>query len=312
MVYQNTQWFNPIRSLRFVIIILLILLLTLSCKHQSEGKEGQRLILQTEAETVISVAAFNIQVFGRSKMGKVGVPEILADIITRYDVILIQEIRDISETAVYELLDLVNAESNGEYSLLLSDRLGRTSSKEQYAYFYKTKVLSVLGTYHYDDGLEPDADIFEREPYLVRFQVVSHLLNFSMIGIHAAPGDAEAEVDYLVDVYQDMQTYWQETEVMLLGDFNADCTYISDSDQANIRLWQDSRFVWWIDDDADTTTKSTDCAYDRIVTHSDLESRIVADSAGVFRFDQEYGLSAEETEVISDHYPVEIKIRVDG
>ena len=306
---QHVEWFNPLRVVRLVVIVLLVLLLTLSCKSTQKEEDGTLLL---ETHTEISVAAFNIQIFGQSKMAKDGVPEILVDIISRYDVILIQEIRDISETAVYELLDLVNAENGGAYSLLLSERLGRTSSKEQYAYFYRTTVLSVLDAYHYDDGLEPDQDTFEREPYLVRFQVVSHSLNFSLIGIHAAPDDAELEVDSLVDVYDDMVSRWQETDVVILGDFNADCSYISDSDQANIRLWQDDRFVWWIGDDLDTTTKSTDCAYDRIVTHTDLESRISADSVGVFRFDQAYGLSAAETEVVSDHYPVEMIIRVDG
>ncbi len=310
MHFLTIHWFNPVRSRRLGAVILLALLLTLSCKFEPEKEEAKRLLPETVA--IISIGAFNIQVFGQSKMDKAGVPEILVDIISRYDVILIQEIRDISETAIYELLELVNTETGGQYALLLSDRLGRTSSKEQYAYFYKTKVLSVLDTHHYDDGPEPDGDVFEREPYLARFQVLSHTLNFSLIGIHAAPADAEAEVDALLDVYEDMQAYWQETDVILLGDFNADCTYISDNDQAGIRLWQDPRFVWWIDDDVDTTTRTTDCAYDRIVTHSDLKSRVVAGSAGVFRFDLAYGLSALETEVVSDHYPVEIKIRVDG
>jgi len=307
--FKNVQWLNPMRVVRLMVIILLLLFLTLSCKFTPEEEEG---ILLPEIETEISVAAFNIQIFGLSKMDKPGVPEILVDIISRYDVILIQEIRDISEIAIYELLDLVNAENGGAYSLLLSDRLGRTSSKEQYAYFYKSAVLSVLDTYHYDDGLEPDHDTFEREPYLARFQVVSHSLNFSLIGIHAAPDDAELEVDYLVDVYEDMFNRWQETDVVILGDFNADCSYITAGDQTNIRLWQDPRFIWWIGDDQDTTTKSTDCAYDRIVTHSDLESRISADSAGVYRFDLASGLSTDQTEIISDHYPVEIKIRVSG
>lgn len=310
MILIKPQKLNPSHTIPLWITLLLLLLLTLSCRYQPHEEE-ETAPTETATAADISVAAFNIQVFGQSKMSKAGVPEILTKLISRYDVILIQEIRDSSESAVYELLDLVNAENGGGYDLLLSDRLGRTSSKEQYAYFYRTKVLTVLDAYHYDDGPEPSGDTFQREPFLARFQVVSHPLNFSLIGIHVAPDDAEAEVDRLVDVYDDMQAHWQETDVLLLGDFNADCSYISDSDQQDIRLWQDPRFVWWIDDHADTTTKSTDCAYDRIVTHADLESRIVADSAGVFRFDQAFALTPDETELVSDHYPVEIKIRVD-
>ena len=59
--------------------------------------------------------------------------EVLADIIRTYDVIAIQEIRDASQTALPALVDLVNADGS-QYDYVVSERLGRTSSKEQYAY----------------------------------------------------------------------------------------------------------------------------------------------------------------------------------
>jgi len=269
MILAKFEWPNPSRARQLFTIILLVMLLMLSCRYQPD--EEKIVLPEMATDAIISIAAFNIQVFGKSKMGKIGVPEILANIIRRYDVILIQEIRDISETSIFELLDLVNSSNNAEYALLLSDRLGRTSSKEQYAYFYRKNLLAVIDAYHYDDGLEPDEDTFQREPFLARFQVVSQSLNFSLIGIHVAPDDVQAEVDGLVDVFENMQARWQETDVLLLGDFNADCSYLSDSERLDIRLWQDPKFVWWIDDNADTTTKSTDCAYDRIVSHTDLD-----------------------------------------
>ncbi len=291
--------------------IALLLLLMFSCQYEPDDEVSLKSELPAGTTSSILLGAFNVQVFGISKMDKPDVPERLADIITRYDVILIQEIRDISETAVYELLDIVNDNGAGEYELLLSDRLGRTSSKEQYAYFYRKEVLAVLDSYHYDDGLEPDLDSFQREPFLARFQVIGRTLNFSLIAIHTDPDEAVTEVDTLVDVFDDMGSHWQETEVLLLGDFNADCSYVTETDQSGIRLFQDSRFIWWIGDEMDTTTSNTDCAYDRIVTHADLQGRVVNGSAQVFRFDLVYGLSEEDTEIVSDHYPVEIRINVE-
>ena len=51
--------------------------------------------------------------------------------------------------------------------------------------------------------------------------------------------------------------------MILGGDFNADCSYVKASDWPNIRLRQDSRFLWVTGDELDTTITNTDCAYDR-------------------------------------------------
>ena len=48
-----------------------------------------------------------------------------------------------------------------------------------------------------------------------------------------------------------------------MGDFNADCSYVSKSEWPFIRLRSDPRFLWLIGDGIDTTTKATHCAYDR-------------------------------------------------
>ncbi|MCK4736059.1 MAG: hypothetical protein KAT65_26625 [Methanophagales archaeon] len=52
-----------------------------------------------------------------------------------------------------------------------------------------------------------------------------------------------------------------------------------------------------------TTTKPTDCTYDRLIISTPAVSDFT-DEAGVFRFDVEYGLIADETTAVSDHYPV--------
>ena len=46
----------------------------------------------------LSVVGFNVQVFGVSKMGKPEVVAVLVDIITRHDLVVVQEIRDASGT----------------------------------------------------------------------------------------------------------------------------------------------------------------------------------------------------------------------
>ena len=84
----------------------------------------------------------------------------IIDIIKKYDIIAIQEVRDKSEKSIHYLLKLLNESvANGEgvdkvkssdekkeevYKLALSARTGDTSaSEEQYAVFYKHKRVQV-------------------------------------------------------------------------------------------------------------------------------------------------------------------------
>jgi len=54
---------------------------------------------------------------------------------------------------------------------------------------------------------------------------------------------------------------------MLLGDFNAGCSYLPKKYRKDIRLLTDSRFEWLINHTTDTTVReSTACAYDRSAT----------------------------------------------
>lgn len=51
---------------------------------------------------------------------------------------------------------------------------------------------------------------------------------------------------------------------MLLGDFNADCTYLAKKNRENVRLITEKNLVWLIEDKTDTTVRSTtSCTYDR-------------------------------------------------
>lgn len=51
--------------------------------------------------------------------------------------------------------------------------------------------------------------------------------------------------------------------MMFLGDFNADCSYVQPSDWSSIRLRTSDIFKWLLPDSADTTVGKSDCAYDR-------------------------------------------------
>nr|XP_006819420.1 PREDICTED: uncharacterized protein LOC100368587 [Saccoglossus kowalevskii] len=165
----------------------------------------------------------------------------------------------------------------------------------------RSDKVTITDTYHYDDV----DDKFEREPFIVR--VSSASTDFAMVAIHVKPSDAVQEIDTLLDVYDDTVTRWNLEDVIILGDFNAGCDYVTSWD--NIRLRTDNRFTWLISDRADTTVSRLNCPYDRIVVAgATMLQSVWPGSSDVFYFDQAYGLSYDQTNDVSDHYPVELKI----
>eukprot|EP00057_Strongylocentrotus_purpuratus_P002771 XP_003725206.1 PREDICTED: deoxyribonuclease-1 [Strongylocentrotus purpuratus] len=249
-----------------------------------------------------TIAAFNIQVLGQSKMGKPEVVDYLKQIIAQYDLVLIQEIRDVAGTAIVELLDAVNSQPGSNFKMTLGPRVGRSSSKEQYAYFYREDKFQALDSFSYDD----QTDGFEREPFVVLFENLDKgaaVSKFSIIGLHSKPTDAVNEVDLLVDVYAASKERFGVEDSILMGDFNADCSYLTRTEFETVRLWTDTSFQWLIPSSADTTVKSTDCAYDRIVLAG---QNLIANSkdAGIFNYHERYGITTDLAEDISDHYPV--------
>ena len=255
---------------------------------------------------IISVGSFNVQAFGLTKMDKAGVPEALVSIADRYDVLLIQEIRDKSGGAIVELLDLINAYTDDDFAMVISDRLGRTVSKEQYAFLYRPSKLSVVTSYHFDDGVEPTGDFFEREPFIVQFASPSTGRDFAVAALHTSPDSTPEELAYLDEVRLDMEARLEEQDLLLMGDFNAGCSYLTPTEMATLPIATDPTITWQIPDASDTTTSTTACPYDRILTTESANDQVVAGSASIYLFDGPLNLSPTLTRQVSDHYPVEM------
>ncbi|XP_069343115.1 deoxyribonuclease-1 isoform X2 [Eulemur rufifrons] len=260
----------------------------------------------------LRIAAFNIQTFGETKMSNATLSNYIVQILSRYDVALVQEVRDSHLTAVGKLLDKLNQDAPDTYHYVVSEPLGRNSYKERYLFVYRPDQVSVLDSYYYDDGCEPCGnDTFSREPAIVKFSSpFTEVREFAIVPLHAAPADAVAEIDALYDVYLDVRQKWDMEDIMLMGDFNAGCSYVTPSHWPSIRLRTNSAFQWLIPDSADTTVTSTHCAYDRIVVSgSVLQGAVVPGSAAPFDFQATYGLSDQLALAISDHYPVEVTLK---
>ena len=182
----------------------------------------------------------------------------------------------------------------------MSERLGRTTSKEQYAYIYDNQTVEPTDTPH--TYPEPNGtDPFHREPYIASFKALNGNFDVTLIAIHTDPDEATEEINVLDDVVRYAQsTHPDEQDFIVMGDLNADCSYF---DEGSDSTMSSGDYFWCINNSVDTTTKTTNCTYDRIIITNPAVPDFTGD-AGVFRFDIEYGLTAENTTAVSDHYPV--------
>ncbi|NXU07442.1 DNSL3 Deoxyribonuclease, partial [Buphagus erythrorhynchus] len=221
-------------------------------------------------------------------------------IISRCDIMLLMEIKDSKNRVCPLLVEKLTSqlkEPEEEYRCVASERLGRNSYKEQYAFIYRQKQVSVKQTYQYPDTQPGDEDVFSREPFAVWWQSPKTAVSeFAIIPLHTPPGTAVREIDELYDVYLDVKQRWKTENFVFMGDFNAGCSYVPQKQWKNIRLRTYSEFLWLIGDKNDTTVKnSTRCPYDRIVVSGQkLIQAVVPHSANIFDFQEEFQMTEEQ------------------
>ncbi len=244
----------------------------------------------------IRVATFNIQTLGPTKMSRPQSVSVIADIIRRFDIVAIQELRSSDASVMERLVEQVNAEG-GAYRSVIGPRLGRTSSKEQYVYVYDSARISVdQESVHtvYDPY-----DRMHREPFLARFIVRApppqEPFSFLLVNVHTDPDEVEREMNVLDEVYRAAaENRGYEDDVIVLGDFNA-------SYQRLGQLGQVPGLITVIREQT-TNTRRTE-SYDNIVLNRDTTTEFLS-AAGVLDFEREYALSPEEALQVSDHFPV--------
>ena len=244
----------------------------------------------------IRIASFNIQVFGTSKLKKPEVTDVLAKVIRRFDVVAIQEIRSKDPTLLPTFVAMVNAEG-ARYDYVIGPRLGRTSSKEQYAFLFNTDRIE------YDrDSIataEDPEDLLHREPLVTTFRVRTAPgeppFTFTLVNIHTDPDDTDVELDALDDVFVAVQRRdAAEDDVILLGDLNVDEYHLGQLG----RLPQ----ITYAISGVKTNTRRTK-SYDNIVFDRRATTEYTG-SWGVLDLAAEFGLTKKKALEVSDHLPV--------
>ncbi|XP_004616535.1 deoxyribonuclease gamma isoform X2 [Sorex araneus] len=242
------------------------------------------LLLCLHGIPALKICSFNVRSFGATKTGNKEVMDIIVKIIKRCDIMLLMEIKDSKNIIGSTLMEKLNGE----------------------------KLVTVKKTYTYHDKQVGDEDVFSREPFVVWFQSPhTAIKDFVIIPLHTTPENSVKEIDELVDVYKEVSCNWKTENFIFMGDFNAGCSYVPKKAWKNIRLRTDRHFVWLIGDHEDTTVKkSTKCAYDRFVLRGrELVHAVVPKSSSVFDFEKAYGLTEDQALDVSDHFPIEFRLK---
>ena len=214
--------------------------------------------------------------------------------------VVVQEIKDIDSTVPYDFLDAINQYGNETYAMVLSERSGLqeddSGSQEQYAFYYRESVFVPNEAWLHNDSQE---DAFQREPFIANFGMMnlnnSITENMTFITVHAKPSEAVNETSALHDVVETYLENRTQENIILLGDFNADCSYASTYELNQLSLRQ-PQYLWVVPDTADTAYSSNShCAYDRVVMTGDIDGRFFG------RWGVDRDMSSSN---VSDHYPV--------
>jgi deoxyribonuclease-1-like protein len=277
-------------------LALFLIMLVLVCVTAS----GENSSLAPSPQT-IKIMSFNIQTFGVTKMSRPEAVTILVDLVSQADIIAVQEVRSVRIDPVERFMALLP----DKYGYVIGPREGRSSSKEQYWVIYDAEKFTVL---QYDSWPDTE-DIFERSPFSVYFKT-SGAFDFTLIDNHIRPSDAENEIRALPAVVTYYVDLWNDPDVLVLGDFNADGRYFDKTLLYSIFPEDKYKIIFT---DEDTTVAASHNTYDRFIITSSA-SNYFTGNFGVIRFDEVYdfsGYSIRPSQV-SDHYPIWAEFYVDS
>jgi deoxyribonuclease-1-like protein len=266
----------------------------------ARSPETRSMALPARTRQSILVASFNIQAFGESKMGNAWVVERIVHILQQFDIVAIQEVRAKDQTLLPRLIAMVNA-NGARYDYILGPRLGRTDSKEQYAFIYDTStvVSSPEASYTTRD----EADLLHREPLIARFvtRVPPNVrpFSFSLVNLHTDPDEVTQEMRVMHTVVKSIREYEyasaMEDDVILMGDLNAAPRQFGPLAQMP--------GIFYTVSDSQTTNTLRKSTYDNIIFDRGLTNEYTGRS-GVLDMCEMFNINTNEALKISDHFPI--------
>lgn len=261
----------------------------------TQGTPAAGLPTRQDGKT-IRIASFNIQAFGDQKADNAAVMQTLAEIVRRFHIVAIQEIRTQDDYFIPNFVRLVNQQGR-QFDALVGPRIGNSTATEQYAYLFDDARVECDFNTSYT--IRDPENLLHREPLVASFRTrgvpADRAFTFTLVNVHVDPNYVAEELDVLAEVYRVVRLAGRnEDDVVMLGDFNADQEHLG-------RLGKIPGVKALIRD-AKTNTRRT-AQYDNLIIHQPSTTEFVGTS-GVFDFMHVFNLSQENALSVSDHLPV--------
>lgn len=258
------------------------------------------------------VASWNIKEFGHTKQRLPEAFFYIAEILSVFDLIAIQEIKS-STHDLQKIMRLLG--SDWEY--LVNDiTSGGEGNSEQSAYVYNTKrvkLSGLVGELVLWPELTKDTEVKQlaRTPYLTGFR--AGWKSFSLLSVHLEPSDSDAqikrrteEVELLLAAIKSKTKESWSNRLVVVGDFN----FYDGDDDHNVKAFEDAKFYEVDGLKGKDTNVSSSQIYDRIFIAEDRFFHVATDVdgktiGGVFNpFEHVYkdGASAEYEQEIREDY----------
>ncbi|MFB6350291.1 MAG: endonuclease/exonuclease/phosphatase family protein, partial [Bradymonadaceae bacterium] len=258
------------------------------------------------------VASWNVQSFSAGKARNHELLNQIAEKMKNFDLVAVQEISNVREKSdpdcprntecpkakncgvIREALDeQLNDNQDDNYGITISPQVRH----ERYMYVYDKDQVQLLDhRLVHDPGDSAPVCAYRpentgtmvRQPFLGVFQADD--FSFAMLNVHVAPKQANAEIDALLD-FQDRLREEGYSDVIVAGDLNADCRYLSQKQQDELATSEHH----WLFRGADTAVaESRECGYDQMIatrpTLEDLTGKL--------------GVAGPVDEKVSDHFPI--------
>ena len=249
-----------------------------------------------QGRKTIRIATINLGPFDQKKLDKPHVVDRLVQVIGRFDVMAIQDIRGRDQGILIGFLERINAEGR-HYDFAASPSVGRDDVEQYSAFLFDRSTVEIDRSTVY--LVEDEAGRFCREPlaasFMARGPSPNEAFTFTLVNVHTDSSRAAEELDLLDDAFRAVRDDSRgEDDVILLGDLGADDRHLG-------QLGQLPNVTCAISD-VPSTTRGT-----RLVDNVLFDRRATVEftgRSGVVDLIREFELSMRQAVEISDHLPV--------
>lgn len=253
----------------------------------------------------VGIGTYNIQSFGPTKVGRPNTFAALAAVASRFDVLAVQEVGS-NGTPADATAERVMAAYADRLNSIVSPASYAYVRANQFAILYRADLFELVSWGSYSGG-----ETFAYPPLAAYLRVRGAPLDFVIVSVHVRPSEAKSEIAALRVAAGELAARFSESDVILLGDFNADGAYYDEGTGAFLSGFPEGDFFTVVPNDADTTVGEDSYAYDRMELSAAMSEDWLGSWSVLRPADfvdisvcEGASLSAGTEAALSDHYPI--------